>query len=200
MSQYPSKRPGHWYVNHQDEVCVQDCPESAGGACGGKVPTWNELFKTSEECCENRLSWIATSYCEAQSELRTPPGTSKWYVDYVNEKCVQDCDSAAGVTCGGIVESAHVTLYESSDRCCSESLGWVPSKECEADATHTLDTSSGGTNKWYVNYRFSRCVQDCVGGAPCGGLAKSWDETFGSSGECCKEKLSWVSQKSCVVA
>mmetsp|Transcript_25700 Transcript_25700/g.44898 ORF Transcript_25700/g.44898 Transcript_25700/m.44898 type:complete len:1663 (+) Transcript_25700:1-4989(+) len=181
-----------WYVNHEDEICEQDCPVDGGGPCGGLVPSWKTLFETVISCCENRLSWIATSVCEAGSTLQTATGTSKWHVDYLLEQCVQDCASpGANATCGGVVTSANVDLYDTSDSCCTAKLGWVEGDICEASSTNTV-VSSSGSSGWYVDHKLHRCVQDCKGAAPCGGLRKSWDEVFSSSSACCSAKLWWL--------
>lgn len=180
-----------WYVNHADEICQQDCPEDSGGFCGGLVDSWKTLFDSPAECCENRLPWTSTSICEALSTDTTPTGSSKWYVDWQLEKCVEDCDSSIAGTCGGIVTSGHVTLHDSADSCCSDKLSWVPSQICEADSMNTPATVTG-SNEWYVDYRLGLCVQDCKGSSPCGGLAKNWDETYGSAGQCCAQKLWWL--------
>ena len=56
-------------------------------------------------------------------------------MDWVDEKCVQDCNSkfnrlASIVSCGGIVSDASVVLYDSPYECCDERLGWVPTDNC----------------------------------------------------------------------
>ena len=65
-----------WYVNHKEEVCQQDCPEKGGGPCGGLVKPWDTLNETAASCCQEKLSWIASSTCEARSTLMTVDGSS----------------------------------------------------------------------------------------------------------------------------
>ena len=77
---------GKWYVNHQEEVCVQDCPKSVGGYCGGLAKEWDQLYNSEKDCCDVQLSWIASSVCEARSTLTTPTGSSRYYVDWGVEK------------------------------------------------------------------------------------------------------------------
>ena len=78
---------GKFYVNHKKLICQQDCPKGEeGGYCGGAVKSWNVLYDTAKECCEEKLGWIAISICEADSNLSTATGSSHWYVDCVNEK------------------------------------------------------------------------------------------------------------------
>lgn len=188
-----------WYVNHVDEICQQDC--TTGGSCGGALPVWKTSFETAASCCKDTLSWIATSVCENRSNLQPVIGTSRWYVDHALHHCVQDCTSpGVSATCGGIVTSANVDLYDTSNNCCSTELGWVGVDNCVASSTNTA-ISSTGSNGWYLNYKLHRCVQDCVGGAPCGGLREKWDELFSSSSACCSTKLWWLdsSAVSCVL-
>ena len=73
-----------WYVNHEYEVCVQDC--SGDGPCGGLADSWDQLYSTVSDCCDSQLSWIAASVCEAKSTLAAAVGTSKWFVDWAQEK------------------------------------------------------------------------------------------------------------------
>lgn len=46
--------------------CVQDCPTSDGGDCGGIAPSWEgEKYDSKSSCCSIRLYWIGTSDCLA---------------------------------------------------------------------------------------------------------------------------------------
>jgi len=187
-----------WYVSHEDEVCQQDCLGENGGSCGGLVPSWKVLYDTPASCCENTLSWIAPAFCEATSNSTTFSGTEKWYADYQHEKCVQDCATSTSATCGGLLMSASVDLFDTVDSCCSGKLGWVGSESCQAESTNTA-LSSSGSSKYYASQKLQRCVQDCVGSAPCGGLAESWDEVFTSSSQCCQQKLWWLERSACIL-
>lgn len=188
-----------WYVNHIDMVCEQDCPKANGGPCGGLVPSWKVLYETPASCCKSALSWITLSFCEAASSRTTYSGTERWYVDHHNNKCVQDCVTSKSATCGGILQSTHVNMFDTVERCCTEKLGWVEREYCQAESTNTA-SSSAGSHGWYVNYKTYRCVKDCVGTAPCGGLAESWDEKFNSAKNCCSTKLWWLPASTCILA
>ena len=186
-----------WYVNHETEVCEQDCVKDSSTPCGGSVKSWKDLFDSAADCCESRLSWISSSVCEAQSNLQDPTGTGEWYVDYQLEACVTDCPKSSGATCGGVVSSAHVILHASADACCADKLGWVPSANCVAGSTNSA-VAVTGSNDWYADHKLGKCVQDCkdTSNASCGGLAKGWDETFNSAGACCSAKLWWLEKRS----
>lgn len=193
----------NWYVNHIDMVCEQDCPKDNGGSCGGLAPSYKTLYESPALCCKNTLPWITTSHCEAASSHITYSGTEKWYVDHHNNRCVQDCAISMNTTCGGIVHSAYVDMFDTAKRCCTERLGWMGIEYCEVESTDTATsaaTSSVGSGGWYVNHQALRCVQDCVGTSPCGGLAKSWDEIFTSDRNCCSAKLWWLEASTCILA
>jgi len=121
---------GKFYVNHKREICQQDCPDGEEeGRCGGPADSWNTLYATAKECCEENLGWIATSTCEAHSGLGTVTGTSYWYVDWKKTKCVKDCNNASDVNCGGLVRGDAETLYGNAADCCAR-LDWVPQSDC----------------------------------------------------------------------
>ena len=125
-----------WYVNWKEEVCVQDClaqtGETAGELhCGGLAQN-EELFGTVEECCSTKLHWIKEGVCVVKStSVETPKGSEKWYVQYTDQKCVQDCPKDdVDPTCGGVVEDARVPLYDNPALCCHESLNWIYIYDC----------------------------------------------------------------------
>lgn len=184
-----------WYVDHENEVCVQDCLEDSGGQCGGLVSPWKTLFESPSACCETTLTWISTSSCTFASLGQTNPGTFKWYSNFAENRCVMDCPKSA--TCGGILESAYVDLHETAADCCSSKLGWVEIDNCTSESTNT-PISSSGTDGYYLNERLNRCVQNCIGVAPCGGLRKSWNELFSTAGDCCATKLWWLERSTCL--
>jgi len=117
-----------WYVNHQEEICQQDCPEEGMGACGGLATPWDQLYASAAVCCAEKLSWITPSTCEAQSSLATAVGTSRWYVDWVLEKCVKDCSDSSDASCGGLAKSWD-QLYGSSGACCGR-ISYIERDEC----------------------------------------------------------------------
>ena len=50
-----------WYVNHQDEKCMQDCPVEGSGPCGGLTNNWDQLYNNVSDCCDNQLSWLSST-------------------------------------------------------------------------------------------------------------------------------------------
>ncbi len=45
-----------WYVSYEDKTCVQDC--SGASPCGGIANSWEELYSSKEECCQEKMYWI----------------------------------------------------------------------------------------------------------------------------------------------
>lgn len=116
-----------WYVNQEEQICQQDCLEDPSSpTCGGAVESWNGLYGSVEACCTHKLYWVSPSTCVQQSALQSVTGTEKWYVDWILQKCVKDCDSGEG--CGGLAMTFN-TLYEDVDICCSM-IFWKDRSEC----------------------------------------------------------------------
>ncbi len=52
--------------------------------------------------------------------------------------------------------------------------------------------ANAGSNKYYADYRLSKCVKDCTD-SDCGGLVGGvWDELYDDKSVCCAEKFWWV--------
>ena len=45
---------------------------------------------------------------------------------------------------------------------------------------------TAGSNKWYMDWDENKCVQDCIGASPCGGLAEAWDVVYDRQDKCCE--------------
>ena len=85
-------------------------------------------------------------------------------------------------------------LFTTLEKCCNKHFSWNINK-CLGTSS---STTASGTNKWYVDWTDSKCVQDCVGTSPCGGIVESWEELHSSHDEeCCEKKLSWLSKRAC---
>lgn len=56
-------------------------------------------------------------------------GTNRWYVKYVDELCVKDCDDSNDGECGGLAKPWD-ELFDDSSTCCSEKLHWVKHSDC----------------------------------------------------------------------
>mmetsp|Transcript_36069 Transcript_36069/g.64973 ORF Transcript_36069/g.64973 Transcript_36069/m.64973 type:complete len:964 (+) Transcript_36069:104-2995(+) len=122
-----------FYVNQRDKKCVQDCPTTGGGPCGGPPKQSSaQLFADATECCKEKLSWLSLAKClEATTGIPTAPGgaggSGEWYIDWGLSKCVKDCVGAA--SCGGLKETWDIG-HASANACCNNMISWVPRDEC----------------------------------------------------------------------
>jgi len=138
-----------WYVHWDGNICVQDCLEGteetlyglAGLSCGGLSKTNDLMYATLEECCSEQLPWIFSDTCE--NESLPPPagvrGTSRWYVSYKKNKCVQDCAAKDSPSCGGIIEGSYESFFPNPYLCCEDKLKWIDANECTTNSLHEVN-------------------------------------------------------------
>ena len=112
---------------------MEDCDPAATGAaatCGGiVVDAYVTLYGTPDECCKQKLGWIQSTKCIADStKSGSLTGSGKWYVDWKQELCVQDCDNGVA-PCGGLANAWDET-YVTSRECCLQRLPWVDRDKC----------------------------------------------------------------------
>jgi hypothetical protein len=56
---------GMWYADQLNGKCVVDCEESGGEMCGGLADLHSDrLFPDARTCCEEKLHWRFTDFCE----------------------------------------------------------------------------------------------------------------------------------------
>eukprot|EP00804_Cyclotella_cryptica_P000475 CCRYP_020032-RA/>CCRYP_020032-RA protein AED:0.05 eAED:0.35 QI:142/0.71/0.62/1/0.71/0.5/8/50/1510 len=80
-----------------------------------------EVYDSLEECCASGIFWLSKAKCFAASGVASEElGSSKFYVDWMNQYCVQDCEGAA--PCGGLAQ-AWDPLYNSASDCCARLPG-----------------------------------------------------------------------------
>jgi hypothetical protein len=166
-------------------VCVKDCePASGDRTCGGLVEeSWVVLHDTAEDCCSHEYSWIDNELCATRTTHST---LNKYWADKTNGKC--EDDSVNPTT------DLSVAIYDSIESCCSEGLSWLSKTACFAASGGSL--TGLGTNKFYIDFINQQCAKDCVGAAPCGGLAQQWNILFDTEDDCCSQ-LSWIPKKDC---
>lgn len=81
--------------------------------------TWSATYTTIKQCCMQGLPWVRKQVCVSNSGGPAFSGTNKWYMDWVAQKCVQDCVS--GTDCGGFAET-YETLFATETACCDNSF------------------------------------------------------------------------------
>ena len=150
-----------------DDTCKND-----GGAPPYMVqnPTlW--LYDTLAECCAAHYAWKSN---ECLGTTTTPSGL--YYPDWSgdNEGCLNDGNEPAYMT-----QYSTLWMHATLQSCCDEHYSW--------NLSLCLGSSgSSGSNKWYMDWNENKCVQDCTGASPCGGLAETWDLVYDTQDKCCK--------------
>lgn len=119
----PSTTPGtgKYYPDWENSVCANDGKELPYMTAN---PT-QYLYDTAELCCEARFGWNKDACVGAPSGVNT----SKFYMDYVNGYCVQNCDGA--LPCGGIADTWD-ELYDTLKACCAGKDWW--NDNCESQS------------------------------------------------------------------
>ena len=128
-------------------------------------PPVKPRFKsTLEACCKAYYSWNDTyEACITNGGGSPNVGDNKFYADYLNEYCVQNClEGSNDVACtnpGGLKTSQ--PTYTTAEDCCEKTLWWIESGKC-AFKSRTPDEVYvyQGSGKWYPNKDWKDCVQD----------------------------------------
>ena len=77
-------------------------------------------------------------------------------------------------------------MHSTQLSCCETNYDWNFAS-CLAYGSAPSPTPAGSA-KFYMDWSTSKCVQDCEGTAPCGGIAEFWDVLYDSRATCCAEK------------
>lgn len=85
---------------------------------------------------------------------------------------------------------ATMWMHKTLESCCKTNYNWQL-------ATCMGSSGSSGSTNWYMDFNANKCVKDCVGASPCGGLAESWDIKYSTQDKCCSERM-WWDKKSCM--
>lgn len=124
-------------------------------------------------------------------------GTGKFYVDYGNNKCSEDCEgenATSGGICGGIIEDASVKLFDDAETCCAEKLSYIELEFCMANTLTAINAT-----EQYFSVTEGHCVKDsanCTDPDICG-LATSNDKLYEDISACCEQALPWVTTELC---
>ena len=58
------KGSGLWYVDYKNDKCTLDCVNSEPGSLCGGPALGRELYLDPKSCCEAKLFWIPSEFCE----------------------------------------------------------------------------------------------------------------------------------------
>ena len=150
------------------------------------------LSGTKEECCEKFYTWNVIKCTGATPILANPNGG--YYPDWESSSSSGTCLNDGNVPTY-MISNQNYYIFDTLEKCCNKHFSWNINKCLGTSSTAT------GTNKWYVDWTDSKCVQDCVGTSQsCGGIAEGWDELHSSQEECCEKKLSWLKKRECLTS
>jgi len=172
------------------KVCVRDCDPASGDlTCGGLVEdSYVVLHKTAEDCCFSEYLWMDVELCAARTTLTS---FGKYWPDKTNGKCLKDYEMPA--------EQLDVQIFGSLEECCAFGVSWLTEEECfEASGIDVEIATEVGSKRFYVDWSLMKCVQDCIGDAPCGGLAPSWVTLYEFSSDCC-DRLPDIPDEECII-
>jgi hypothetical protein len=86
----------------------------------------------------------------------------KWYVDWKNERCAQDCDEALAPSCGGNAYKWD-RLCDDDVTCCKNSLSYKNVDWCQASSLGNLYLGTGrfyvNEKSWYVHFHKRACIK-----------------------------------------
>ena len=179
MGSGSSSSGGKYYADWLgDDTCKND--GSAPSYMVSNPSMW--LHDTLADCCAKNYNWKLDE-CMGTSETAS---SGLFYPDWSgsNEGCLNDGSEPAYM-----LANPTMWMFDTLAACCERHYTYNLSA-CTGEA------ASSGTAKFYMDWGNNKCVQDCEGAAPCGGLAESWDQKYDTQDECCAEKMSWDT-KSC---
>ncbi|KAK1743967.1 hypothetical protein QTG54_005564 [Skeletonema marinoi] len=154
----------NWFAFSYDECMGDD-------DCNEDEYVYEELFYPDWEdtmSCINDEFFLWEYFDCTDTE---PLASDKYYPDWSNwdgPTCVNDGEMPQYMLSDPYFQHPTPTLEE----CCKEHFGW-DFKMCMGPSFVAPDV------KWYVDWTFpSKCVQDCNGEWPCGGVAVQWNTLF----------------------
>ena len=138
------------------------------------------------------------------------PDPNTFYInwDTENGKCVQNCVSGEA-PCTSRLSYSWETTYADVQACCAQLSGKCPDPNIPCPActdadissyvttttTQATTTTTPDSSTFYVSYDVDatgKCVQNCNGDPPCGGInGDSWVRQHTDVQECCQKALSW---------
>jgi len=177
---------GRWYRGDivGSEVCVRDCDPVDGvtASCGGLVEdSYVLLHDSAESCCSAEYAWM-NELCVFRSNNTA---TDKYWPDETQSRCFKDSEKPA--------KDLGLPLFESAIECCQTYMVWLS----EASCVSASDIPANGTYKFFVHWESEQCGKDCVGPAPCTGLAQRWNDLYETESSCC-DMLPWLGREDCV--
>jgi hypothetical protein len=115
--------------------------------------------------------------------------TNKFYVDYSDNACKQDCVAAANTNCGGNPSDISIQMFDTCGVLLELSYLNQATRKAKSEGRSVAAAAPTGSGKWYVDWSISECVKDCAGSnsdPSCGGLAEKWEPAkYSTWSSCC---------------
>lgn len=130
------------------------------------------------------------------SSTITNPASPLYYPDWVNT-CRRDGQQPEYMS-----TNQTTWMHSSLSSCCMKYYGYDYAN-CMREGSILEGNTYLGSRKWYVKYESLKCMMDCDedegdGSSLCGGFADSSFELYDSASQCCKDKLFWIVESTCV--
>ncbi|KAL3787625.1 hypothetical protein HJC23_011773 [Cyclotella cryptica] len=144
-----------YYADYTSGTCKKDCAvATTAPECGGVLANsvGVQLFDSAATCCAGKFGWIDKDLCTA---MGTGGYTNKFYVDYADNACKQDCAAASGTNCAGHPGDKATQLFSTAAACCSSKLSYLNQATCVSKSTTGSAASATGSAKWYADWSVS---------------------------------------------
>merc|ERR1712194_418483 len=120
-----------FFPDYASSSCLKDCEPGPFGCM--PVPPPVALYDSIDACCSTAMWWVDHSYCTSRSVGNYTDG---WVVDFQNEKCVKDCNSASGPPCYEVGnEDTSAPIFDTAEACCGR-LDWISTSSCVSASTY----------------------------------------------------------------
>jgi hypothetical protein len=129
--------------------------------------------------------------CVARSEMQSSY-TDKYYADWMNNKCVKDCDPEIDPACEGNRPYSIIALHDTAEACCEAHFFWIETDSCVADSNGIVLPPS---NKYFADYASGSCLRDCDSGFGCGDVPPPIN-VYDTVEECCASQ-NWIDPLYC---
>lgn len=118
-----------FYPKISDNICVQDCAKGSSDKCDGAPTDMSiPMYESIESCCSTSIGWHPAAKCQQVPEA--DQATNEYWINWKVNKCVKNCPTSQGGSCGGLAE-AWDQKFGSSSSCCSQpAFAWKDSSEC----------------------------------------------------------------------
>lgn len=167
----------------------------------GREPGYMKVYGNYYEfslraCCERYFSWDIAA-CSGDEEGAEFEGYFPNWLASGENRCFGE-DERTDIP-DYMRNNPGIWLEGEVESCCLRYFSWDYNRCVRLTSGSTA--AAVGTSEWWVDWSIRKCVKDCndATDGDCGGLAKPWDDLFGSANDCCASRLSYVERSECTV-